>query len=78
MRRAIRFLADEGTLTIVSDRRQRPPRGLAGGGDARPGRNALVRDGIEVPLPSKVTRDVRRGDLVVVETPGGGGWGAYK
>jgi len=78
VRRAIRFLADEGTLTIVSDRRQRPPRGLAGGEDARPGRNALLREGAETALPSKVTRPIRRGDVAIVETPGGGGWGPYK
>ncbi|HKZ64585.1 MAG TPA: hydantoinase B/oxoprolinase family protein [Thermoplasmata archaeon] len=75
VRRAIRFLGDEGTLTIVSDRRRFPPKGLAGGGDGRPGRNVLMRDGAEIPLPSKMTQEIRRGDLVVVETPGGGGWG---
>ncbi len=75
VRRAVRFLGDEGTLTIVSDRRRHAPKGLAGGADGRPGRDLLVRDGQERPLPSKVTREVRRGDLLVVETPGGGGWG---
>ena len=78
VRRAIRFLGDRGTLTIVSDRRTQPPRGLAGGADARPGRNRLLRGEEEIPLPSKVTRELRKGDLVIVETPGGGGWGAYK
>jgi N-methylhydantoinase B len=78
VRRAVRFLGDEGVLTIVSDRRRRAPKGLAGGADGRTGRNAVVRDGEEIPLPSKVTSPIRKGDVVVVETPGGGGWGAYK
>ncbi len=78
VRRAIRFLADRGILTIVSDRRTSPPKGLAGGQAGKPGRNLLVRDGERSGLPSKVTREVRKDDLVVIETPGGGGWGAYK
>jgi N-methylhydantoinase B len=78
VRRAIRFLADEGVLTIISDRRRQGPRGLAGGKDGRPGRNFLIREGRETVLPSKVTLPIHRQDLVVVETPGGGGWGAYR
>jgi N-methylhydantoinase B len=75
VRRAIRFLGEEGTLTIVSDRRRSAPRGLRGGDSGSPGRNALRRDGVLIPLPSKVTCELRRGDVVIVETPGGGGWG---
>jgi len=78
VRRAIRFLADDGVLTIVSDRRRQGPRGLAGGTDGRPGRNLLIREERETVLPSKVTLPIHRQDLVVVETPGGGGWGAYR
>ena len=65
-------------LTIVSDRRRQGPRGLAGGTDGRPGRNLLIQEERETVLPSKVTLPIRREDLVVVETPGGGGWGAYR
>ena len=78
VRRALRFLGERGTLTVVSDRRERPPKGLAGGGDARCGRNLLRQEGAETLLPSKATRELRGGDVVVIETPGGGGWGAYK
>jgi N-methylhydantoinase B len=78
VRRAIRFLGDEGVLTIVSDRRRQGPKGLAGGEAGAPGRNLLNREGSETVLPSKVTMPIRRQDLVIVETPGGGGWGAYK
>lgn len=75
IRRAIRFLGEKGTASIISDRRRRAPRGLAGGGDGLPGANFLLRGDRMIPLPSKVTLGLRRGDLVVVETPGGGGWG---
>ncbi len=75
IRRAIRFLGDRGTLSIISDRRRFAPKGTSGGGDAKPGRNHLVRGDALIPLPSKVTMGIRRDDLVVVETPGGGGWG---
>jgi N-methylhydantoinase B len=75
IRKAIRFLGDSGTLSIISDRRKFPPRGISGGEDALPGRNVLVRGDREIPLPSKVTMGIRRDDLIVIESPGGGGWG---
>lgn len=76
VRRAIRFLEQSGTLSIISDRRRFPPKGLHGGGDGQPGRNVLLRGERVLPLASKVTMGIRAGDTVVIETPGGGGWGA--
>lgn len=73
--RSVRFLAERGTLSLISDRRRYPPRGAAGGGDGLPGRNVLLRGEQEIPLPSKTTMGIRRDDVIVVETPGGGGWG---
>ncbi len=75
IRRAIRFLGERGTMSIISDRRKFPPKGIFGGGDALPGRNMLVRGENVIPLASKVTMGIRRDDLIVIETPGGGGWG---
>ena len=40
-----------------------------------PGRNVLVRDGVEQALPSKVSFRARRGDIIRIESPGGGGFG---
>ena len=74
IRRTVRFLGARGTLTILSDRRSRGPSGLRGGGSGRPGRNVLRRRRAEA-LPAKTTRRIQRGEAVVVETPGGGGWG---
>ncbi len=76
VRRAVRFLGEAGTLSIISDRRIFPPRGIRGGQDGETGRNTLLRGEETVPLPSKVTMGIRKGDTVIVETPGGGGWAA--
>jgi N-methylhydantoinase B len=73
--RRYRFLAP-ATVTIVSDRRVRPPWGLAGGGAAQTGRNVLVRaDGTRQPLPGKTSLQVQAGEAIEIDTPGGGGWG---
>ena len=75
VRRSLRILSPAATVSVISDRRRHGPKGLSGGADGQPGRNLLVRRGRERPLPGKTTVEVRRGDLLVVETPGGGGWG---
>ena len=72
--REIEFLA-AADVTILSDRRTRGPWGLAGGSPGAPGRNTLVRQGTGSPLPSKIHFDVQPGDIVRIESPGGGGWG---
>jgi N-methylhydantoinase B len=58
-------------LSILSDRRARAPRGRDGGEPGEPGRNLL--NGEEV--ASKTTRDLEPGDIIRIETPGGGGYG---
>jgi N-methylhydantoinase B len=75
VRRAVRFLGEEGTLSIISDRRKFPPKGILGGEEAKVGRNFLVRKGKRTELASKVTLAIENGDMVVMETPGGGGHG---
>jgi N-methylhydantoinase B len=68
--RSLRAL-EPATLSLLTDRRRHPPLGLRGGDPGRPGRNLL--NGEE--LPAKVTCELAAGDVVSVETPGGGGWG---
>jgi N-methylhydantoinase B/oxoprolinase/acetone carboxylase alpha subunit len=58
-------------LSLLTQRRSLAPRGAHGGDDGRPGRNLL--NGEE--LPAFATRDLAAGDLLRIETPGGGGWG---
>jgi N-methylhydantoinase B len=68
--RELRVLED-CRVSLLGDRRVRAPRGATGGGDGAPGRNLL--NGREI--PGKVTLDLRAGDVLTVETPGGGGYG---
>ncbi|TML58596.1 MAG: hydantoinase B/oxoprolinase family protein [Actinobacteria bacterium] len=68
--RELRVLED-CRLSIISERRSHVPQGERGGEEGAPGRNSLNGD----PLPAKVTRDLAAGDVVTIETPGGGGWG---
>ena len=58
-------------VSIISERRAHAPAGARGGSPGSPGRNHL--NGRE--LPAKVTVDVSVGDVITVETPGGGGFG---
>jgi N-methylhydantoinase B len=68
--RELRVLED-CRLSIVSERRTHAPQGVRGGRDGAPGRNLLNGRA----LPAKVTRDLNAGDVVTIETPGGGGFG---
>jgi N-methylhydantoinase B len=58
-------------LSLIGERRRRAPRGARGGEHGAPARDLL--NGQE--LPGKTTRSLEAGDLVRVETPGGGGFG---
>jgi N-methylhydantoinase B len=72
--RTIEFLTPV-TATIMSERRERPAYGLNGGQPGQPGRNSLIHNGQTSQLPGKITLDLQAGDILRVETPGGGGWG---
>lgn len=73
--RKLRFL-EAMTATILSSNRITQPYGLAGGGPGKSGRNTLVRnDGSEVALQGNDEVAVAPGDMIVIETPGGGGFG---
>jgi N-methylhydantoinase B len=69
--REVRAL-DACRLSLLTQRRTLAPRGAAGGADGLPGRNELNGE----PLPAFANRDLAPGDVVRVETPGGGGYGA--
>jgi N-methylhydantoinase B len=57
--------------SILSDRRANGPAGARGGAAGAPGRNLLN----EADLPAKSTVDLAVGDVLRIETPGGGGFG---
>jgi 5-oxoprolinase (ATP-hydrolysing) len=73
--RRIRFL-EPMTAAILSNRRRQAPFGLAGGDDGRPGVNRIERaDGRVQPLGPCAQVEMGPGDVFVIETPGGGGYG---
>lgn len=72
--RELELLADS-TVTLVGERRRRPPYGLAGGGPGALGEDTLARGGRTVRLPGKITFVARAGDRLTIATPGGGGHG---
>jgi len=57
------------------DRTKYPPWGANGGGEARPGKFTLVRGGAEISIDKEKGFKLAVGDIVRVETGGGGGWG---
>ncbi|MCO6419397.1 hydantoinase B/oxoprolinase family protein [Siccirubricoccus sp. KC 17139] len=75
-RRRIRFLRPMQAV-VVASRRNVAPHGLQGGADGAPGRQWVERaDGSVTEMPGNTgSADLAPGDMLVVETPGGGGWG---
>jgi N-methylhydantoinase B len=74
IRREYEFLTP-ATVTVNSERRLTAPYGLRGGTDGVRGRNHLVRAGEAIEIGGKWTGMLEPGDRLIVETPGGGGWG---
>ena len=73
--REIEFLAPL-ELSILSQHRISAPYGMAGGGEGAVGRQVIIRaDGSRRELAGIDGCDVEPGDRLVLETPGGGGWG---
>ncbi len=73
--RHVRFLAPMESA-LLSSRRSHSPQGICGGGAALPGRQRLrTADGAVRELSGCFSISVRPGDVVEIETPGGGGFG---
>ena len=73
--RRLRFLAPM-EAALLSTRRSHSPQGICGGSAAQPGRQRLIgADGGVKELPGCFSITVRPGDVVEIETPGGGGFG---
>ncbi len=61
---------------LLSSRRLNVPRGIAGGGDGLPGSQRLIATNGEVrELTGCFSVRVDAGDVIEIETPGGGGFG---
>jgi len=64
------------TVTTLASHRRVPPYGMAGGRPGALGRHWVQRaDGTTVPMRGCDSVEVGAGDLFVIETPGGGGYG---
>ncbi|SFG37764.1 5-oxoprolinase (ATP-hydrolysing) [Actinopolymorpha cephalotaxi] len=73
--RRLRFL-EPATVSTLSGHRRVPPYGMAGGQPGALGHNRIERaDGTVVELAGADSAEVGTGDVLVVETPGGGGYG---
>jgi N-methylhydantoinase B len=72
--RAYKFLSG-ATVTLITERRRFAPYGIKGGNPGRKGRNVLIRKNKSRVIPPKSTLRARNGDVIRIETPGGGGWG---
>src|SRR6202008_4496589 len=76
--RRVRFL-EPMTAAILSGHRLVRPHGLAGGEPGAAGRNFVLRtDGAEHALGPFDQTEMAAGDVFVIQTPGGGGYGAIK
>jgi N-methylhydantoinase B len=75
LRRRYTLLNDEATLQLRSDRMRFRPYGLSGGKAALGARNVLDPDGAAREMPAKFAVILKRGDVVLHEQPGGGGFG---
>jgi N-methylhydantoinase B len=71
-------------VTLICERQKFPPYGLAGGLPGKPG-IALLLDpenvdpaSRSVALPSKCSIQTLKGNVIQLETPGGGGWGVSR
>jgi N-methylhydantoinase B len=75
LRRAYRVLDDSAEVTTMIERMRVKPWGVFGGEDGAPFRVTLVRGKGRTRIRGKENRDLVRGDLIVVESSGGGGYG---
>ncbi len=75
--RSLEMLTD-CQVTLLSERRKNAPWGLQGGRDGKKGNNLLISRGKRKRLPGKFSIRMSRGEILEVETPGGGGWGGLR
>ena len=72
--REYKFLSG-ARVSIITERRKFTPYGVYGGKPGKKGRNTLIRNNRSKILPAKASLEVKAGDALRIETPGGGGWG---
>jgi len=75
--REFKFLT-EAEATIISERRNYSPYGINGGGAGKKGINLFINEEGKKQLPAKTSFLVKPGNILRIESPGGGGWGKTK
>jgi N-methylhydantoinase B len=74
--REIKLLSD-AEVTVLSERRETCPYGLNGGEPGKTGENIVINsEGEKIRMPSKFSASLKKGEVLRIETPGGGGWGS--
>ncbi len=73
--RAMRLREGSASASVLADRHTLAPPGTRGGANGTCGAHTLLRGTNETKLPAKGTVRMERGDTLVVQTPGGGGYG---
>jgi 5-oxoprolinase (ATP-hydrolysing) len=66
---------EEVDVSLLTERRSFAPYGMMGGRSGMRGENHLVKDGRHYNLGGKSSFKAKAGDVLIVKTPGGGGWG---
>ncbi len=74
--RQLKLLCD-ASVTVLSERRKFRPYSLNGGEPGKRGENLIVSRGKKRILPGKFSGMLKKGDEIIIKTPGGGGWGKY-
>ncbi|KAA0256992.1 hydantoinase B/oxoprolinase family protein [Deferribacter autotrophicus] len=72
--RQIRLLND-AEVTMLTERRRFSPYGLNGGEPGKSGENIIISNGEKKKMPGKFNINLKKGDIIRIETPGGGGFG---
>jgi N-methylhydantoinase B len=73
--RALALTEGSARISLLAERHAVAPRGALGGGNGSTGAHTLIDAGEEVRLPAKTTRAFAVGQTLVIQTPGGGGYG---
>jgi len=62
-------------MSLLADRRKHGPYGLSGGDVGATGMDQIISDGKAKKISAKGSHELKAGDRIRIETPGGGGWG---
>jgi N-methylhydantoinase B len=76
--RSIELTEGTAQATLLADRHKLPPPGAQGGEPGACGRHALKRAGTEEQIAAKTSLPLQPGDVLTIQTPGGGGYGAIE